>query len=47
MHAPDVRGPTQDAVIVLLGHLPAIRTDSAETAIHRIWEAMHYGRYVE
>lgn len=47
MHAPDVRGPTQDAVIDLIGHLPAIRTDSAETAIHRIWEAMHYGRYVE
>jgi DNA helicase-2/ATP-dependent DNA helicase PcrA len=47
MHAPDVRGPTQDAVIDLIEHLPTIQTDGAETAIHRIWEAMHYGRYVE
>ncbi len=47
MHAPDVRGPVQDVVIDLMGHLPALQTDSAETAIHRIWEAMHYGWYVE
>jgi DNA helicase-2/ATP-dependent DNA helicase PcrA len=47
MHAPDIRGPVQDAVIDLMQNLPRIQTDHAETAIHRIWEAMHYGRYVD
>lgn len=47
MHAPEIRGAVQDTVIDLMQNLPQIPTDSAETAIHRIWEAMHYGRYVE
>ena len=47
MHAPDIRGTVQDIVIDLMQNLPQIKTDGAETAIHRIWEAMHYGRFVE
>lgn len=47
MHAPDIRGSVQDTVIDLMENLHQLKTDSAETAIHRIWEAMHYGRYVE
>lgn len=47
LHAPDIRGPVQDVVNDLMQNLPQVKTDSAETAIHRIWEAMHYGRYVE
>lgn len=47
MHAPEIRGPAQDIVIDLMQNLPLLQKDSAETAIHRIWQAMHYGRYVD
>lgn len=47
MRVPEVKGSSRDAVIELLENLPRIPEDSAETAICRIWEAMHYGRYVE
>lgn len=47
LHIPDIKGFVQDAVRDLIEYLPEIRKDSAETAIHRIWEALHYGRYVE
>ena len=47
MHAPDIRGSAQDTVIDLMQNLPLLPHDRAETAIHRIWQAMHYGRYVE
>ena len=47
MHAADVRGSTQDLVLDLMEMLPQINSDSAETALHRIWEGMHYGRYVQ
>jgi DNA helicase-2/ATP-dependent DNA helicase PcrA len=47
MHAPEIRGAVQDAVLDLTQNLPQLQTDSAETAVHRVWEAMHYGRFVE
>ena len=47
MRAPEIRGPAKDAVIDLMENLPRLPSDPAETAIHRVWEAMHYGRYVE
>ena len=47
MHAPEIHGAVQDTVIDLMQNLPHIQTDSAETAVHRIWEAMHYGRFVD
>ncbi len=47
MYAPEIHGAVQDTVIDLMQNLPLIQTDSAETAVHRIWEAMHYGRFVD
>ena len=47
LRAPEIHGAVQDAVLDLAQNLPLIRTESAETALHRIWEAMHYGRFVE
>lgn len=47
IHAPDVRGPAQDIAIDLAEMLPQLPADSAETALHRIWDGMHYGRYVQ
>ena len=47
MHAPEVHGTAQDTVLDLMQNLPLLQTDSAETAVHRVWEAMHYGRFVE
>ena len=47
LHAPEIRGAVQDAVLELAQNLPQLQTDSAETAVHRVWEAMHYGRFVE
>ena len=47
MHAPEIHGAVQDTVIDLMQNLPHIQTDSAESAVHRIWEAMHYGRFVD
>ena len=46
-HAPEIHGAVQDTVLDLMQNLPLIQTDSAETAVHRIWEAMHYGRFVD
>ena len=45
--APEIHGTVQDTVIDLMQNLPLIQTDSAEAAVHRIWEAMHYGRFVD
>ena len=47
MRAPEIRGSVKDAVIDLTENLRQLPSDPAETAIRRIWEAMHYGRYVE
>ena len=47
LQVPDIRGYVRDAVIELLENLPLLRKDSAETAIHRIWDGMRYGQYVE
>lgn len=47
IRVPEVKVNTRDAVIDLLENLPQIPEDDAETAICRIWEAMHYRRYVE
>ena len=47
LNTPDVKGYVRDAVIDLMDNLPQIKNDAAETAIRRIWEAMHYGRYVK
>ena len=44
---PEIKGYARDSVIDLMENLPQIKDDSAETAIRRVWEAMHYGRYVE
>jgi len=47
MNRPDVKGYVRDSVIDLIDNLPEIKNDAAETAIRRIWETMHYGRYVK
>jgi DNA helicase-2/ATP-dependent DNA helicase PcrA len=47
MRLPEVKSYVKDSIMDLMEHLPLIREDSAETAIRRIWEAMHYRRYVE
>jgi DNA helicase-2/ATP-dependent DNA helicase PcrA len=47
MRLPEVKSYVKDSIIDLMEHLPCIREDGAETAIRRIWEAMHYRRYVE
>lgn len=44
---PDVRGAAQDVVRDLAEMLPQLPNDSAETALHRIWDGMHYSRYVQ
>ena len=46
-HAPELHGTAQDAVLDLAQNLPQIQHDNAETAVHRIWETMRYGRFVE
>jgi len=47
MHAPDVKGAAKDTVIDLADNMPRLKEDNAEAAITRIWEKMHYGKYVE
>ena len=47
VRAPGVRGTVQDAVIDLAENLPKLKTDNAEAALYRIWNHMHYGKYVE
>lgn len=47
IQASDIRGTAQDVAIDLADMLPQLNTDSAETALHRIWDGMHYGRYVQ
>ena len=44
---PELRGNSKDTALDLAEMLPQINTDSAETALHRVWEGMHYGRYVQ
>lgn len=43
----DLKGYVKDAVRDLMDNLRQIPADSAETAVRRVWEAMHYGRYVQ
>lgn len=43
----DLKGYVRDNVRELAEHLVRIREEGAETALHRVWEAMHYGRYVQ
>ena len=44
---PDLKPATREAIPRLLYALGRLPSDSAEGAIRRIWEDMHYGRYVE
>ena len=46
LQVPDVRGAAQDVALDLAEMLPQLPNDSAETALHRIWDGMHYNRYV-
>ena len=46
IHCNNVRGRLQDAALELMDGFQQLKNDQAETAIHRIWEAMRYGRYV-
>ena len=46
-NAPGLKSYTLDQVILLNAQLRKLRRDHAETALHRIWESMHYGRYVQ
>ena len=43
----DVRGFARDSIIDLIQACPRIQTDTAETAIVRVWEDMHYKRYAD
>ena len=47
LRVPELKSYVRDAVKDLLENLPQIQSDGAETAICRIWEGMHYRRYVE
>lgn len=47
LRVPDLKRWVRDAVTELLEELDRIREDSAGTALRRVWEAMHYGRYVQ
>lgn len=46
IHCTNVRGRLQDAMLELWDGFKELKNDPAETAIHRIWEAMRYGRFV-
>lgn len=46
LRLPELKGYVRDSVAELMEHLAKLRQDSAETALSRVWEAMHYGRYV-
>lgn len=47
IQAPGIKRATQDTVIDLADHLQKLQADNAEAAVHRIWNYMHYGNYVE
>ncbi len=47
MHVSGASSYVQDAVFFLAKDLAKVKEDSAEAAIRRVWESMHYGRYVE
>ena len=44
LRVPELRD--RDSVRDLMKNLAQIRQDSAAAALNRVWEAMHYGRYV-
>ena len=47
LSAPELKDRTRESVSRLLSQLALLSRDSADTAVRRIWENMHYGRYVE
>ncbi len=47
LKASDLHGFARDSIIDLIQSCPRIQTDTAETAIIRVWEDMHYKRYAD
>ena len=45
--SPDASEYLKSAAADLMKHLNELKTDSAETAIHRVWNGMGYGDYVK